>query len=121
MARFKYFRYSFDKKNEGKLPGRNFVRIEDETTAVYDRPLTPKEIAKAKLTEAEDSHVNVVTRYRMAKGLTQFELAKVADVPRNAIQRYESFTTSSCPLSHAVKLAKALDISVMDLIEDYEK
>ena len=108
------------KLHKDKLPIRSFVRIEHENTAVYERPLTPKEIINAKLVEHDDSHVRPLTRYRLAKGYTQYELAEVTGVPRNAIQRYETKGIGSCTMYHAAKLAKALDIIVQDLVEPYD-
>lgn len=117
MARFKYYRYDFDKKDESKLPIRGFVRIENGNTAVFERPLTPKEISKGKLKEHDDSKASALTRYRMAKGLTQFDLAKASGVPRNAVQRYEGNGIDTCTIAHAKKLAEALDVIVQDLID----
>ena len=56
--------------------------------------------------------------YRKAKGLTQAGLAKAADIPLRALQKYES---GECPLKNitldkAVRLADARDIEPRDLL-----
>lgn len=123
MARFKYFRYTMaDGVTKKQLPTLGFVRIENENTAVYERPLTKAEIKKCKLTEDErNDKARNITRLRMAKGYTQDELGDISGVPKNAVQRYDINGTGTCPLKYAVRLAKALDCSVLDFLEDIEE
>lgn len=121
MPRFKYYRYAMNGTTEKALPVKGLIRIVDGT-AVYDRPLTSKEIKKAKLTENEDNDgAWEVTRLRMAKGYTQWDLAHKSGVPKNAIQRYDVYGMGTCPLKYAVKLAKALDCEVNDFLRDIAK
>ncbi|WP_084686024.1 helix-turn-helix transcriptional regulator [Bifidobacterium stellenboschense] len=57
---------------------------------------------------------------RVAQGLTQSELAKLADVPRSSIANVESGKRRADGLSGAIllKLADALDCDMRDLIDD---
>lgn len=56
--------------------------------------------------------------YRKAKGLTQAGLAKAADIPLRALQKYEGGECSlkNMTLDKAVRLADALDIEPRDLL-----
>lgn len=117
MARFKYYRYNLTTDNAEKLPMRSFIRIENGNTAVYERPLTDAELKKFKLEDAGNGKISNLVKLRMAKGLTQEELGNIVECGRTAIQNYELKGTGNCPLKYAVKLAKALDCSITDLID----
>ena len=52
---------------------------------------------------------------RLARGLTQYQLAELSGVPRICICRYESGKYFPS-ISNAMKLAKALDVSIDELI-----
>ena len=53
-------------------------------------------------------------------GLSQFELAKYSDVSIKTIQSYEQNKRSidSCRLDNLLKISCALNVSLLDLIED---
>ena len=60
-----------------------------------------------------------IKELRAEQGLTQEQLASISCVPRICISRYESGKYSPS-MSNAMKLAKALKVSVEELIEPKE-
>ena len=58
----------------------------------------------------------MIKRRRKELKLTQLELAKKLDVSSSAISRYESGEISAMGIDKALALAKALNISPVDLI-----
>ncbi len=59
---------------------------------------------------------NNVKRLREAKGLSQEKLARLADVANNTLIKMESGENKNPTLETLKKVAKALDVSVDDLI-----
>jgi len=57
-----------------------------------------------------------IERLRKAKGLSQEKLARLADVANNTLIKMESGENNNPTLETLKKVAKALDISVDDLI-----
>ena len=57
----------------------------------------------------------IIRDIRVKRGLTQDQLAALSHVPRICISRYESGKYYPS-LSNAMKLAKALDVSIDELI-----
>ena len=57
----------------------------------------------------------IIRDIRVKRGLTQDQLAALSRVPRICISRYESGKYYPS-LSNAMKLAKALDVSIDELI-----
>jgi len=60
---------------------------------------------------------NNIKRLREAKGLSQEKLARLADVANNTLIKMESGENKNPTLETLKKVAKALDISVDDLIK----
>ncbi len=60
---------------------------------------------------------NNIKRLREAKGLSQEKLARLADVANNTLIKMESGENNNPTLETLKKVAKALDISVDDLIK----
>jgi len=60
---------------------------------------------------------NNIKRLREAKGPSQEKLARLADVANNTLIKMESGENKSPTLEALKKVAKALDISVDDLIK----
>ncbi|TSC96280.1 MAG: helix-turn-helix domain-containing protein [Candidatus Berkelbacteria bacterium Licking1014_2] len=58
-----------------------------------------------------------IERLRKAKGLSQEKLARLADVANNTLIKMESGENQNPTLDTLKKVAKALDISVDDLIQ----
>ena len=58
-----------------------------------------------------------IERLRKAKGLSQEKLARLADVANNTLIKMESGENQNPTLDTLKKVAKALDISVDDLIK----
>ena len=58
---------------------------------------------------------------RLAKGYTQEELGKIVGVQKAAIGKYEKGRVVNIKRSVLVKLAKALDISPVELVTDIEE
>lgn len=56
---------------------------------------------------------------RIRKGLTQDELAKAVGIARNTVSRYETGDTKPS-FDMVVKLAKILNINLIELIDDYK-
>lgn len=58
-------------------------------------------------------------RIRMAKGLSQSQLAKLSGVNLRMIQKYELYTEkiNTAYVMTVYKLAKALDCEIIDLLE----
>ncbi len=59
---------------------------------------------------------NNIKRLREAKGLSQEKLARLADVANNTLIKMESGENKNPTLETLKKVAKALDISVDELI-----
>jgi transcriptional regulator with XRE-family HTH domain len=61
-----------------------------------------------------------IRKLRRAKGLTQVELAELADLPQPAISWYESGSKpfDNMTVGTAKKLAKALQVSLDELLAD---
>lgn len=57
-----------------------------------------------------------ITRLRKAKGLSQEKLARLADVANNTLIKMESGENQNPTLDTLKKVAKALDVSVDELI-----
>jgi len=57
-----------------------------------------------------------ITRLRKSKGLSQEKLARLADVANNTLIKMESGENQNPTLDTLKKVAKALDISVDELI-----
>ena len=57
-----------------------------------------------------------IKKLREAKGLSQEKLARLADVANNTLIKMESGENKNPPLDTLKKVAKALDVSVDDLI-----
>ena len=57
-----------------------------------------------------------IERLRKAKGLSQEKLARLADVANNTLIKMESGENKNPTLDTLKKVAKALDVSVDDLI-----
>ncbi|OGZ04094.1 MAG: hypothetical protein A2648_02935 [Candidatus Lloydbacteria bacterium RIFCSPHIGHO2_01_FULL_41_20] len=57
-----------------------------------------------------------ITRLRKAKGLSQEKLARLADVANNTLIKMESGENQNPTLDTLKKVAKALEISVDELI-----
>ena len=57
-----------------------------------------------------------IERLRKAKGLSQEKLARLADVANNTLIKMESGENQNPTLDTLKKVAKALDVSVDDLI-----
>jgi len=55
-----------------------------------------------------------IQEFRLAKGLSQSQLAKAAGIPFRSLQNYEQGHRPT-PLEKAAKLAKALGVSLDDL------
>ena len=60
---------------------------------------------------------NNIKRLREAKGLSQEKLARLADVANNTLIKMESGENRNPTLDTLKKVAKALDVSVDDLIK----
>jgi len=60
---------------------------------------------------------NNIRRLREAKGLSQEKLARLADVANNTLIKMESGENKNPTLETLKKVAKALEISVDDLIK----
>ena len=60
---------------------------------------------------------NNIKRLREAKGLSQEKLARLADVANNTIIKIEAGKNQNPTLDTLKKMAKALDVSVDDLIK----
>ena len=60
---------------------------------------------------------NNIKRLREAKGLSQEKLARLADVAHNTLIKMESGENKNPTLETLKKVAKALDVSVDDLIK----
>jgi transcriptional regulator with XRE-family HTH domain len=58
-----------------------------------------------------------IERLRKAKGLSQEKLARLADVANNTLIKMESGENQNPTLDTLKKVAKALDVSVDDLIQ----
>ena len=59
---------------------------------------------------------NNIKKLREAKGLSQEKLARLADVANNTLIKMESGENKNPTLDTLKKVAKALDVSVDDLI-----
>jgi DNA-binding XRE family transcriptional regulator len=64
------------------------------------------------------SSYNRVREYRQILGLTQRQLAKAADVALPTLARLDAHRSALPSLKIAVRLARALGISLADLITD---
>ena len=60
---------------------------------------------------------NNIKRLREAKGLSQEKLARLADVANNTLIKMESGENQNPTLDTLKKVARALDVSVDDLIK----
>ena len=60
---------------------------------------------------------NNIRKLREAKGLSQEKLARLADVANNTLIKMESGENQNPTLDTLKKVAKALDVSVDDLIK----
>mgnify|MGYP001620087850 CR=1 FL=1 len=60
---------------------------------------------------------NNIKKLREAKGLSQEKLARLADVANNTLIKMESGENQNPTLNSLKKVAKALDVSVDDLIK----
>jgi len=60
---------------------------------------------------------NNIKRLREAKGLSQEKLARLADVANNTLIKMESGENKNPTLETLKKVAKALDVSVDDIIK----
>ena len=57
---------------------------------------------------------------REKRGLTQAELANIAKIPRTAVGRYEACIRTPT-LINILRIAKALDVTPNDLLDDWEE
>lgn len=62
-----------------------------------------------------------LAKHREIKGLSQQALAEKAKVPQSSISRIESGVLKNPGIVCLQKLANALDISLMDLMEDFKQ
>ena len=60
---------------------------------------------------------NNIKKLREAKGLSQEKLARLADVANNTLIKMESGENQNPTLNSLKKVAKALDVSVDDIIK----
>ncbi len=56
-------------------------------------------------------------KYRMEQGISQDKLSKLADVTFHTIAKIESGATPNPGIETVSKIAKALDVTVNDLLE----
>ncbi len=59
-----------------------------------------------------------VLEFRKSKGMTQAELAKAAGVGLSAIRRLEIGTADGMTLKTIIKVARALEVSVSELLKE---
>ena len=59
-----------------------------------------------------------IRRYRKKLGLSQDKLSKLAEVAYNTIVKIESGENQNPTIETAQKIAKALDVSIEDLIKE---
>ena len=62
---------------------------------------------------------NNVRRLRKKRGLTQEKLARLADISLNAVTKIESGYAKKSTIQTVVKLAKALNVSLDELVKEY--
>jgi transcriptional regulator with XRE-family HTH domain len=60
---------------------------------------------------------NNVRKFRKKKGLSQEKLARLADISLNALTKIESGFAKKPTIQTVVKLAKALEISLDELVK----
>lgn len=58
-----------------------------------------------------------IKKYRAKLGISQDKLSKLADITFHTITKIESGATSSPGIETAMKIAKALNVTVNDLLE----
>jgi len=58
-----------------------------------------------------------VKKFRKKKGLTQDNLARKADIPYTTLTKLESNVVKKPSVQTVAKIAKALDVSIEDLIK----
>jgi len=58
-----------------------------------------------------------VKKFRKKKGLTQDNLARKADIPYTTLTKLESSVVKKPSVQTVAKIAKALDVSIEDLIK----
>ena len=58
-----------------------------------------------------------VKKFRKKKGLTQDELARKADIPYTTLTKLESNVVKNPSVQTVEKIAKALDVSIEELIK----
>ena len=63
---------------------------------------------------------NNLRKLRKKKGLSQEKLARLADISLNALTKIESGFAKKPTIQTVVKLAKALDISIDELVKERE-
>jgi len=61
---------------------------------------------------------NNVRKLRKKKGLSQEKLARLADISLNALTKIESGFAQKPTIQTVVKLAKALEVSLDDLVNE---
>ncbi len=64
---------------------------------------------------------DVIKRKRKEKGLTQEELGKLLGVNKGAISKWEAGRVQNIKRSKLLQLAKILDVSPNELLDDYEE
>ena len=64
---------------------------------------------------------DVIKRKRKEKGLTQEELGKLTGVNKGAISKWEAGRVQNIKRSKLLQLAKILDVSPNELLDDYEE
>lgn len=63
---------------------------------------------------------NNLRKLRKKKGLSQEKLARLADISLNALTKIESGFAKKPTIQTVVKLAKALEVSIDDLVKERE-
>lgn len=64
---------------------------------------------------------DVIKRKRKEKGLTQEELGKLLGVNKGAVSKWEAGRVQNIKRSKLLQLAKILDVSPNELLDDYEE
>jgi len=59
-----------------------------------------------------------IKKYRNALGISQDKLSKLADITFHTIAKIESGSTSNPGIETVIKIAKALNVSLDDLIKE---
>lgn len=123
MARANYFYYG-TKKDGQKYPKKGFLRERDygipdgcKKVLVYNIILSKEDVEKYNLVNL-NSDFNMLTRRRIACGITQKELAKTTGLSVRTIQGWELYGISGAALSKAYRVAKVLGCTMEDLLDE---